>query len=366
MKISKLFPARARQAGSPVEPVDADDELALLERLVQQERFTEAVDHLAEVNHRRRDPGLDIRLVELRHIAARSMPIGPGRSPWPPAYEDPFPEVAGRLPEVEAGGLTTGVLGGAVAHHGGLVVRNALSDASTNRIADAIERTHRHRSGETVEGEAGALDGPAWYRRFDTGTRRDEVLRRMVAEQGGTWLADSPASTALVLHELTESGVVPAIAGHLGERPFFSVQKSTLRRSLPTFNYVAWHQDGSFLDDDVRTMNVWVALSACGGDHPSPGMELIPRRFDEILPVDGVMSPHSISYDLIDELAAETPTVVPEFAPGDAMLFDERFVHRTHLDHGMSEIRYALECWFFAPSHQSNSGQSSTYLPLLA
>ena len=86
---------------------------------------------------------------------------------------------------------------------------------------------------------------------------------------------------------------------------------------------------------------------------------MIPRRVEEILPVDGVMSTHSISYDLIAELAAEMPTVFPEFGAGDALVFDEHFVHRTHLDHDMTEVRYALECWFFAPSHQSSS-----YTPL--
>ena len=122
---------------------------------------------------------------------------------------------------------------------------------------------------------------------------------------------------------------------------------------------VAWHQDGSFLDDDVRTMNVWVALSPCGGDRPSPGLEVIPRRIEEILPVDGVMSTHSISYDLIDELSTGMPTVFPEFDAGDALIFDEHFVHRTHLSREMTQVRYALECWFFAPSHQSSS-----YTPL--
>ncbi len=160
--------------------------------------------------------------------------------------------------------------------------------------------------------------------------------------------------------ELEQARVIPAIAGHLGERPFFSLQKSTLRRSLPLYNLVAWHQDGSFLDPAVRTMNCWVALSVCGGDRPTPGLELVPKRIPDVLPVDGVMSPHSISYELVAEIAAETPTVVPEFAPGDAMMFDERCLHRTHLTEGMTEVRYALECWFFAPSHCSPD-----YAPLL-
>ena len=50
----------------------------------------------------------------------------------------------------------------------------------------------------------------------------------------------------------------------------------------------------------------------------------------------------------------------PEFAPGDGIMFDERFLHRSYFDPAMTEPRYALEGWFFAPSHPS-----SDYVPLL-
>lgn len=327
-------------------------------RLVAEDRLVEAVDALAAANRSHPGPDLEVALIGLRHRAAVNAHPGPGRAPWPPVYADPFPDVVGRLPEIPASELTSEILGGAVAHHGCLIVRGVFSPEQVERSVAAIERTHEHHVGEGPRESGPAIDR-AWYRPFPT-SRRDETLRQMVAHQGGTWMADSPSSTSQILDELASVGVVDAISGHLGERPNFSLQKSTLRRSLPVYNLVAWHQDGSFLDPDVRTMNVWVALSPCGGNLPSPGMELIPRRFDEILPVDGVMSPHSISYELIDELAADMPTIVPEFAPGDAMIFDEHFVHRTHLTEHMTEIRYALECWFFAPSHQSPD-----YTPLL-
>jgi hypothetical protein len=176
----------------------------------------------------------------------------------------------------------------------------------------------------------------------------------MVAVQGGTWLADSPASTALVLDALATAGVVDAIAHHFGERPFFSLQKSTLRRSRPINRVTAWHQDGSFLGSDVRTMNVWLTLSKCGADHPAPGMEVVPRRVEAILPADDNLAPSSISADLVHEVAGDTPVIRPEFDPGDGMIFDERFLHRTYLNADMTDDRYAVECWFFAPSHDTN------------
>ncbi len=313
------------------------------------------MDLLAAHNRRQPDHDIERRLIDLRHQAGAAVQTARERGPWPPVYADPFPDLVGQIPEVEAGALTTELLGGAVIHHGALLVRGAFGDEQVHRLVDAIESTHQ----SLPEDPAGEVASSPWYRPFPT-SAHDNVLRRMVARQGGTWLGDSPASTEIVLGELDDAGITSAIAGHLGERPVFSLQKSTLRRSLPAYNLVAWHQDGSFFDPDVRTMNVWVALSPCGGDYPSPGLEVLPARLD-ILPVDGVMTKHSVSYDLVAELAEETPLVIPRFEPGDALLFDEHLLHRTHLTQSMSEIRYALECWFFAPSNIT-----SDYVPLLA
>ena len=40
----------------------------------------------------------------------------------------------------------------------------------------------------------------------------------------------------------------------------------------------------------------------------------------------------------------------PDFAAGDALLFDHLFLHRTAAGPGMTRERYAMENWFFAPS----------------
>lgn len=360
MRLRQVFRSRpdTRDAATPASggPVTtAPDARAEAEALVAAGKLVEAVDVLAAHNRRHPDPDLELRLIDLRHRAGASMRTERAAGPWPPEYADPFPEVVGQIPEVAAGELSTEVLGGAVVHHGALLVRGAFGDEQVQRLVEAIETTHQN----LPEEPDADLAPSAWYRPFPT-TLDNHVLRRMVARQGGTWLGDSPASTEIVLGELQDAGITGAIAGHLGERPVFSLQKSTLRRSLPSYNLVAWHQDGSFFDPDVRTMNVWVALSPCGGDYPSPGLEVLPARLD-VLPVDGLMTKHSVSYDLVAELAETTPLVIPRFEPGDALLFDEHLLHRTHLTEAMSEIRYALECWFFAPSNIT-----SDYLPLLA
>jgi hypothetical protein len=65
----------------------------------------------------------------------------------------------------------------------------------------------------------------------------------------------------------------------------------------------------------------------------------------------------------VHRTAGETPVIRPEFEPGDALLFDERMIHRTFLSEDvlMTHERLAAECWFFAPSHPAED-----YVSLLA
>jgi len=53
---------------------------------------------------------------------------------------------------------------------------------------------------------------------------------------------------------------------------------------------------------------------------------------------------------VVAEVTADTGLIVPEFDPGDALLFDEMFLHQTGSDPSMPNPRYAIESWFFGPS----------------
>ena len=335
-------------------------DLARVEELTVEGRDVEAVDLLATINGATGGPlrrsGWWTSALEQPWATWRA-----GRSPWPPVYPDPFPGCDRQICEVGAQQLTTDILAGTVAHHGCIVVRGVFSEPQAASIVDLIERVHRSReSGHTNSECGGDFAEGALYRPLPGAQPRDRSLRRRVADRGGIWLADSPAATAQVIDWLAETNVIESVRGHFGERPFFSLQKSTLRRSQPVRKVTSWHQDGSFLDSSVRTMNLWVALSDCGGAQATPALEVVPKRVPEVLPVDNVMHNFAISFDLVAELTLDAPTVIPQFAPGDALMFDERFVHRTHLPQGMTRTRYALECWMFAPSHQSPN-----YTPLL-
>ena len=75
-------------------------------------------------------------------------------------------------------------------------------------------------------------------------------------------------------------GLRDVVTDYLGERPVLSANKCTLRRVPLTAN-TDWHQDGAFLGNGIRALNVWVALTDCGVD--APGMDLVPRRFERVV-----------------------------------------------------------------------------------
>ena len=79
----------------------------------------------------------------------------------------------------------------------------------------------------------------------------------------------------------------------------------------------------------------------------------MPRRIPEILEtgVNGAMFDWSVGPGTVDRVKGPAGIVRPVFEAGDALLFDERFLHRTASDPAMTEPRYAVESWFFAPSH---------------
>jgi hypothetical protein len=358
--VRRLRRFRARSAGREhqADPADATDASALADadHLVRTGRVREALDRLIDANRARRDPAIELRVIALRREAVPATDAAAGRSPWPPVYDDPFPDAVGRLPEVSVDDLSADVVGGAVAHHGALIGRRLFDDPGTTRVLDGMRRAQEQLDrGDLDDGD---VERASWYRSFPASEGAN--TRARVQKRGGIWLADSPANTALVLDLLAARGVIDAVAGHLGERPCFSLQKSTLRRLQPAPGLGGWHQDGAFLGADVRTMNVWVALTPCGGDRPTPGLEVVPRRLDEILSTEGGVVAHSVDPDAVEHVTGETPTVRPVFEPGDGLLFDERFLHRTYLPAAMTDERCALECWFFAPSHRSPE-----YLPFL-
>ena len=100
----------------------------------------------------------------------------------------------------------------------------------------------------------------------------------------------------------------------------------------------------------MRALNVWLSLSRCGD--VAPGLDIVPRRLDGIVPTgtEGAVFDWSASQAVAEEAAGEVGILRPIFEPGDVLLFDELFLHATAAEPEMQSMRYAVESWFFGPS----------------
>ena len=113
------------------------------------------------------------------------------------------------------------------------------------------------------------------------------------------------------------------------------------------------------MSPDIKSLNLWVALTPCGEGKSAPGIDLVPQRLKEILPTgsNGANFDWSVSSHTVHERFGETGPVRPTFNTGDAIFFDHYSLHMTSFGAEFTEKRYALETWFFAinscPENQS-------------
>ena len=311
-----------------------------------------AIAVLAEQNRRAPDTTIERTLVRLRtdgSATARATRVDrPAEAAAGPAGgHDRFAGTTG-IPEVDAGALDADTIRAGVLGHGSLIVRGLVPPDAAAACAASIDEVFDGYDAVTRSGDPAA--GLPWYEAFtSTGPVSWTLAERMWAQKlGGIVAADSPRGLAQVVDLYESVGLGAVIEDYLGERPALSVKKLTLRRTAPDVP-TEWHQDGSFLGDGTRTLNVWLALSPCGVDAPS--LDIVPQRFDTIVATgtDDSKFDWSVSRAMADRVS-ERPLIRPVFAPGDAVLFDQFTLHRTGLDEAMDRTRYAIESWFFAPS----------------
>ncbi|MBV8429985.1 MAG: phytanoyl-CoA dioxygenase family protein [Solirubrobacterales bacterium] len=303
----------------------------------------EEIARLQQENRRQPDRARERRLLELRHAAGMARTeVAPGS----PEYAEPDPtglRTDQPIPEVDPAALTSGNIRAGILQAGCVLVRGLIPSAEASAFAQEIERAWAAR--DRSRDDAGPPDG--YYEEF-TQKIGTEVLRSWVEGGGGLLAADSPPLFSKMT-QLFERVRLPALVeGYLGETPLISLHKSTLRKADPSVPG-AWHQDGKFLGD-VRALNLWLALSDCGQD--APGLDILPRRLDTYLATgtDDAPLEWTISQKQVDEAAGEDSILRPVFEAGDALLFDELFLHQTASDPAMTQPRYAIESWFFGAS----------------
>ena len=325
----------------------AEAVLDRMEALAGAGRCLDAVAYGSREARRLDDLRVDRRLTTLRREAVReAVRAATPRVDWPPRLPDPFPGTTG-LPEIRRDALDAATMGGAILHHGSLLVRRLLDREEAVGIAreiDGVYDAHDRRRSGVDEADGGRLSpfpldlsDPLW------------MTRDWLRSVGGILAVDCPAIFTRLVRFYERHGLIAAIEGYLGERPLMTVGKTVLRRVEPV-GIGDFHQDGSFLGADARTINVWIALSDCGVD--APGLEVVDRRLASVLPSGGgdARYPWAVDRETARRANDGRPFAVPVFRAGDALLFDQMMLHATGFAPGMARRRHALEAWFFAPS----------------
>jgi hypothetical protein len=346
-KNSPAQPATTATIDRPPEPVEGlPDSL---------EEIRAEIEALSEDNRRAPDHRVERRLVALRHAAGIHLIDGASGDA---AFAAPAVEALGPaepLPEIAAADLSAELIRAGILRDGCLLVRGLVAREDAMALAGEIDRAFAERD----RGEAGETMTPGYYEEFrPTARYGGEVFGRPWIKQGGGLLAaDSPMLNFRMMEMFRAARLREVVSEYLGEPALISVHKTTLRKADPSVPG-AWHQDGFFMGE-VRSLNLWLSLSRCGEE--APGLDIVPRRLDSYVATatEEAALDYTISQQRVEEAAGETPVIRPIFEPGDALFFDEMFLHQTGSDPSMPKPRYAVENWFFG-----GSGFPDEYAPI--
>jgi hypothetical protein len=310
-------------------------------------RHLDAVALLNDANRESRSGEIEARLVRSRNRGFSEL----GKAAPSPVEPQPIagataPKDDG-LPAIAAQELTAEAVAGAVLGHGSLIVRGLVDAERSGQLAAGIDRAFEARDADELSRKSGP-----WYTEFEPKPEYEPAIkvgRRFTKVGSGAWLADSPRMMFDLLETFEDAGLREVITRYLGERPAISVNKGTLRRAEPDVDTAWWHQDGAFLGQGIRSLNVWLSLSHSGRD--APGLEIVSKRVDHFVETgtEGADFDWSVGDPVVRQVAGDK-IAKPLFEPGDAVLFDHLLLHRTGVDPSMTATRYATETWFFSPS----------------
>ncbi|HTK17581.1 MAG TPA: phytanoyl-CoA dioxygenase family protein [Acidimicrobiia bacterium] len=333
-------------------------------------RVRDAISAWNALNRIEADPWIETHLVDLRcdpnnvdtDEQIRSEAGGKGLEPWPRLLPDPFPDVSNRPPEIPADELSMEVLGGAILHHGSLLVRGLIPRDAVEELRATIDRAFAGRQGH-VEGVPTDQTAP-WYVPCAPWDAAEPTAAKAIRNFNDTCTAvhavDSPRALFQIFEALGRTNVLDVIDQYLGEHALLSIRKTMLRR-VPPDAKPSFHQDGTFMGLATRAVDIWLALSECGEGADAPGLAILPKRLHESARPNATGPLIPLNPDELEAVADGTPVVRPHCYPGDALLFDELCLHANGGDRpGLTRHRYAVEAWLFALS-----AVPADYLPIL-
>lgn len=312
------------------------------------------IETLTRDNQTAPDRETERRLVHLRHLAGiRLVDAASNGAQFADAGSQQLP-AAEPLPEFTGDELTPEIVRAGILRDGCVLVRGLVPRDKARGLAERIESAFDERERQ----EAGGSAALGYYEEFRPQPRFGEVAGRSWIKMGGGLLAaDAPMLHFEMMQMFRDARLPELVGAYLGEPALISVHKTTLRKADPSIPG-AWHQDGFFMGA-VRSLNLWLSLSRCGDE--APGLDILPRRLDHYVATqtEEAVLDYTISQSQVEQTAGDTSVIRPIFEPGDALLFDELFLHQTGSDPSMPNSRYAIENWFFG-----GSGFPNEYAPI--
>lgn len=312
------------------------------------------IDELSEANRTEPDTDRERAILRARHLAGiRLIDEAPAAPRFPDAAGVAVPQ-GDPLPEFRPQELTPELIRAAILRDGCVLVRGLIPRQLALGLADGIDTAYARREAN----QTGENPKDAFYEEFVPDDRfGGPIWRSWIKEGGGLLGADSPTLMFRFIEALGERGIDRLVNGYLGEPAIISVHKTTMRKAQPSVGG-AWHQDGFFMGP-VRALNLWLPLSRCGDE--APGLDIVPTRLDDYVATgtEGAELTWTISEQEVQDAAGEAGVSRPIFEPGDALFFDELFLHKTGSDPAMQKPRFAIENWFFG-----GSGFPEEYAPI--
>ncbi len=303
----------------------------------------EGLDFHVEHADRTREFPVERSLVRRRHdvFSEVDWERGSGERERPAVDRDAV-RINDRVAEVDAADFTTGSIATGLAISGCLIVRGLLERSECADLSGCIDKSLAARDG----GDRGP-----WFSPFGEDLDLGNMgMERVFSEDSGSmFAADSPRVFRSICAAFRNCGLADVVADWFGGRPAISARKCALWRVRPDLAFADWHQDGAFMGRDIQTLNTWFALSDCGAGTSAPGIDLVPVPKAEFAPTGtgGAMFDWSVSNAHALVAAGEQGPAHPTFSAGDALIFDERLLHRTATRPGLAAQRYALETWWF-------------------
>ena len=235
----------------------------------------------------------------------------------------------------QAAGLDAEECAGALREHGTVLVRGVMPKHLFPPIIDDVE---------------------GYFRWLTKGERLQEVA--LYASYGNIFFATAAdfgsQSLMNVLYHLMAPPMSEALYTYFqAERISVFLGYSFIRRHwrTDTMSLSPFHQDSVAVPVPAPMLSCWVPLTRCGVT--APGLEVVAQRLDTALPITDKPATNHVRME-IDAALVERHYGEnlwhPEFDAGDAMLFDSKCVHRTHVTEAMSAVRYSVELRFVATS----------------